>query len=175
MAINGKVKGGVAEREVSKMLQSWWSQYEDCQFVKTPASGGWSTANVRSAFKASGDVMTTAQSFPFSVEVKRREGWSESNFMNGRKSPVWAWWHQACTQAHEMNVTPMMLFRRNRKPWWLMIPQTNTAVMNVDPASALVCEFFDVSKHLQANDWYPIVYDAVKFFELVQPTDCLLT
>ena len=107
-------KGKVAEREVAKMLQEWWRQVEpDCQFVRTPCSGGWSTPQVRTDFRASGDIMTTATAWPFTVEVKRREAWSPRNLIEGRRSPVWGWWKQSQREAIELNCEPMLWLRRN--------------------------------------------------------------
>ncbi|MCH7846220.1 MAG: DUF91 domain-containing protein [Acidobacteria bacterium] len=66
-------KGNKGEREVVKMLQPWWQKIErSCAFVRTPVSGGWGGPSLRSEFRASGDLMTTAKLWPFAVEVKRR-------------------------------------------------------------------------------------------------------
>lgn len=121
-------KGAKAERDIAAKLQEWWSQYEQTGtdgkpivFVRTPRSGGWIGA--RAAFKACGDVMTNAPSFPFVVEVKRREGWSFENWRkNPTDSPVRGWWEQACAAADEQGGIPMLLFRRNRSKWLVLIP-----------------------------------------------------
>lgn len=120
----GRPKGVKAEREVAALLQEWWRQLEpECLFVRTPASGGWSQPKVRAEFRTSGDVMTTAKCFPFSVEVKRREGWRWSTLRAGKPSPVWAWWRQAQAQAREMGSEPMLWLRHSREPWMVMIPR----------------------------------------------------
>lgn len=107
-------KGNGGEREVAKKLEEWWRQLEaDATFIRTPQSGGWSTPQVRQAFKASGDVMTTAESFPFAVEVKRREAWSPKNFVAGFKSPVWGWWLETQHEARELGAEPMLWVRKN--------------------------------------------------------------
>lgn len=122
MTINGRAKGNSGEREVAALLKKWWEQLEpDCQFVRTPLSGGFSTPVVRAGFRMSGDLMTTAKKFPFSVEAKRREGWAMENFIQGRKSPVWGWWEQTLTAAVEMNAEPMTWLRKNRKEWYVLI------------------------------------------------------
>ena len=109
----GSSKGKVAEREVARLLSEWWGPLEPgAQFVRTPCSGGWSSREVRTGFRASGDIMTTAVRFPFTVESKRREGWSPANFVKGRRSPVWAWWRQALREAVEQNLEPMLWVRR---------------------------------------------------------------
>jgi hypothetical protein len=110
-------KGKIAEREVAKLIGAWWSSLEpEARFVRTPQSGGWHGAEVRTEFRASGDLMTTAKRFPFTVEVKRREAWSHEVFLAGKASPVWDWWRQAQGQARELSAEPALFFRQNRAP-----------------------------------------------------------
>lgn len=119
----GRNKGNRAEREVAEFLQKWWRRLEpECRFVRTPGSGGWQGPEVRAEFLASGDLMTTAQRFPFCVEVKRREAWVEKTVRAGRSSPVWGWWRQAQREAKEIDRLPMLWFRANRQPWIVMVP-----------------------------------------------------
>lgn len=116
-------KGSVAENDVAKRLAQWWRPIEpDARFKRTPKSGGWATAAIRGDFKASGDVMTTAKRWPFTVEVKRREGWSMHTLTQGRASPVWQWWRQCCREADEESRIPMLWLRKNRQPWLIMLP-----------------------------------------------------
>ena len=120
---NGRVKGSVAEREVAGMLAAWWRTIEPAaEFVRTPLSGGWSTPTVRSGFRASGDIMTTSPTFPFAVEVKRREGFAWSTLLAGRASPVWGWWGQATKAAREQGGTPMLWLKHNGEPWRVIVP-----------------------------------------------------
>jgi hypothetical protein len=119
--VNGRVKGSRAEREFAAMLELWWRDVEPgCRFVRTPLSGGWGGPQVRAGFRASGDLMTTAQKFPFTVEVKRREI-SYREFLAGRASPVWGWWVQAQGQAREQGSEPMLVFRTNNSPWRMLL------------------------------------------------------
>lgn len=119
--MNGRAKGSVAEREIAKMLGTWWGQIEESVvFVRTPLSGGWGGPQLRAGFQASGDVMTTSIRFPWSVEVKRREGWVWKSLLNSRPSPVWGWWKQAEGQALEMGKEPLMFFRHNKERWHVM-------------------------------------------------------
>jgi hypothetical protein len=125
MGASGRPKGCAAEREVAGLLEGWWRQLEPgCRFVRTPSSGGWhgrNGADIRAGFRASGDLMTTAEDFPFVVEVKRREGWSLERFTAGRPSPVWGWWDQACLQAAEQRSEPLLWIRHNREPWRIVM------------------------------------------------------
>lgn len=145
--MSGRQKGSRAEREVAKLVQTWWAQFEPAaQFVRTPLSGGWGGPTLRGGFGAAGDLMTTSKTFPFVIEVKRREAWSWKTFLAGKSSPVWGWWEQAQTQALEMKRTPMLWIRRNlEKQWQILVPcqvdrrahfeegfrWTNTAELNV--------------------------------------------
>jgi len=117
--INGRRKGKTGEREVSRIIEAWWQPFEkDCKFKSTPLSGGWSSPDVRGHFKTAGDLVTTARKFPFTIEVKRREGWNLNNLINGKWSPVWGWWLQCQRAADEETREPMMWFRKSREPVW---------------------------------------------------------
>jgi len=117
VTVNSRAKGKRGEREVAALLRAWWSQYEpDAQFASTPGSGGWSTAKMREEFRATGDICTTAQRFPFAIEVKYRQGWSLRNFEHGFASPVWGWWAQAVREAKEAKAEPMLWVRKNLEP-----------------------------------------------------------
>ena len=119
---NGRRKGSVAEREVAALLQGWWQAQEaDVKFVRTPLSGGWSSAQVRGEFRASGDLMTTSPTFPFVVEVKRREGFSMDRLLSGGQSPVWGWWAQACNAAREQQGRPLLWLRKNGGSWAVVL------------------------------------------------------
>jgi len=127
---HGANKGRKAEREVAKLCQEWWRRLEPgCEMVRTPLSGGWSGPTVRASFRASGDLMTTADRWPFTVEVKRRECWNVGRLFAGQTSPAWGWWQQAVEQAREEGGVPMLWCRKNQYrpgqpafPWLVMLP-----------------------------------------------------
>lgn len=135
-----RAKGRRAEREVAKLLAKWWGQLEPkCEFKPTPLSGGWGGrdggAHVRAHFKASGDLMTTATKFPFTVEVKHREAFSLKNVIAGKPTPVWDWWDQTCRAATEEDGVPMLWFKKNKQPWMIALPPT------MFEAGAALCGF----------------------------------
>jgi hypothetical protein len=127
---NGAEKGRKAEREVARIIQDWWRKLDpECQMIRTPLSGGWSSPTTRANFRASGDLMTTSESWPFTVEVKRREAWNVARLFAGESSPAWGWWRQAVDQAREESGTPMLWCRKNQYrpgqpsfPWLVMLP-----------------------------------------------------
>lgn len=135
--INGRAKGCRGELEVAKLVEAWWRQLEpECRFLRVPLSGGWSTPQVRGDTMTSGDLVTTARLFPWSVEIKHRNSWSEREFLAGRRSPVWGWWEQAIKQAEEMGKVPSLWFRRNRAPWRVLLPQVYSQAVLVPALGA---------------------------------------
>lgn len=129
--VQSSEKGRRGEREVARLCYEWWSQVDvQCEFNRTPLSGGWSTSNMRSHFRVCGDIMTTSDKWPFTVEVKRREDWSLNNLFNGKPTAVWQWWIQAYNQAREEHGVPMLWIKRNsdnpskKMPWLIMLPVT---------------------------------------------------
>lgn len=113
------LKGNGGENEVAKLIKPWWRTFEpDCQFVRTPKSGGWMHGP---GFDMCGDLMSNARYWPFSVEVKRQEGWSVRELFKGRASPVWGWWRQCQRDAEKTEREPMLWFRKNYRPWFVII------------------------------------------------------
>lgn len=119
---SSRSKGANAELEIMRKFKAWWEPIApDSQWARVPLSGGWGTSGQRKGFKACGDIMTTCEIFPFTVEVKRREGWVMSTLMAGKKSPVWSWWAQAMRQGKEADLLPMLVFRKSRMEWLAMV------------------------------------------------------
>lgn len=123
--MSSRGKGASAEREVAALVQAWWRQLEPaCIFKRTPMSGGWGHGTAaRATFKTGSDLVTDAKHFPFSVEVKRREAWTWTELIAGRRSPVWGWWEQAYRQGLEADLVPMLWFRQSREEWSVMVPE----------------------------------------------------
>lgn len=114
---NSRAKGGNAEREIAKLLGEWWK----AEFARTPMSGGFATKSFRNDWSAEGDISTPDKTFPFSVEVKRREGWTLDHILTAEKSPIWEWWQQAVDQSSDTGRQPLLIFRRNHQPWMYML------------------------------------------------------
>ena len=122
---DGRIKGKRAERQVVAIIEPWWRKHEpDAHFVRTPMSGGWSHGTAaREGFQSAADIMTTSAIFPFSVEIKRREGFSWERFRDGKPSPVQAWWSQTRSEARDNKRVPMLWLRRSRMPWYVLLPE----------------------------------------------------
>jgi hypothetical protein len=119
------MKGARGEREVLAIVAEWWRRVEpDFVFVRSPGSGGWSHAP---AFKAKGDGTARRSNgepstFPFLLEVKRREGFSWERVAAGKLGPVKGWWEKTCVQARAQDAIPLLVFRKSREPWRVMAP-----------------------------------------------------
>lgn len=135
----GRQKGSKAERELAKLLEGWWRELEpEAVFVRTPLSGGWGGPTQRAGFRASGDVMTTSDTFPFTVEGKRREGWNVDWFLLGRRSPVWKWWVQAEGQAEEQGGHSLLWVRKNGMHWHVIMRYETARVLKLSSRGPVV-------------------------------------
>ena len=128
---DGRRKGNTGELEVARIVEKWWRTMEpNAEFARVPLSGGWHKGSAVTVDKqACGDLMTNSHSFPFCIEVKRREQWSVDNLLDGKKTPPWGWWCQCLEAAQKQSAVPMMWLRKNRLrgsrqsfPWLVWIP-----------------------------------------------------
>lgn len=131
MAVNGRRKGKAGEREAAEILRQWWDPVEPgVKFASAPLSGGWHSAQMRGALRLCGDLVTSSATWPWVVEVKRREGFSLDRLLRGAaRSPVYGWWEQAKRAAIEAraaqpDVVPLLMFRKSRSPWLCVVPTT---------------------------------------------------
>lgn len=166
MPFGSRPKGSKAELEIAAKLQVWWRQLSpNAIFKRVPLSGGWGDANARAAFRSAGDVMTDCLKFPFTIEVKRREGWSWSTLLAGKASPVWGYWKQAVDQAREMGGIPLMFFRRNREDWSLMLPHHALIHSKLFPVGEdVTMAWYTSVLERYAGGVHPIVVTAEWFF-----------
>ncbi len=112
--INSKAKGSEFELKTAKILSSWWGE----EFHRTPMSGGlhWKADN-----RVAGDIVTPPDSvFPFSVECKKREGWTFDQVLKGT-GEVESWWSQCLADAEGVGLKPMLIFAKNFAPINVMI------------------------------------------------------
>lgn len=109
-------KGNRGQRDVAKLLSPWWG----ADFASTPMSGGFATKRFRDEWNAAADVVTPAEDFPFSVEVKWQEDWILDQLLTSDVCKVWKWWEQCVDEAPE-GMIPLLVFKRNRQPWLYMM------------------------------------------------------
>ena len=90
--INSRTKGAAAEREVFKILSDALGVKVERNLIQTREGG---------ADTSVGD---------WAIEVKRQETLS-----------IAAWWEQAVEQAKRVNKMPMLIYRRSRQPWKVIV------------------------------------------------------
>ena len=114
--VNGRAKGNRGQNQVAKLLAPWWGS----EFASTPLSGGFATKQFRDDWNAAGDVVTPDSDFPFCVEVKLQEGWDFAQILKSEKCDPWKWWEQ-CVGETPVRKIPLLVFRKNRQPWYYMM------------------------------------------------------
>lgn len=123
---NSRVKGNRAELDVAEMFSRWCGEV----VRRTPGSGGWSNAK----FGVTADLVCANKAFPYHVEVKHREGWALDDLVTGVRKEhdksIVQWWKQcidSCPKDEvELIKEPLLVFRRNRQPWLVMISESAT-------------------------------------------------
>ncbi len=174
---NSNDKGGKAEREVARIIEPWWQRYEStAEFVKTPRSGGWGKSRGRAVAvgkEACGDICTNSDLFPFCVEVKWRENWSEQNVLDGKPTPPWGWWVQCIEAANEQGGVPLMWMRknhvrgtRNSFPWLVWVPldyvnETRLSTPDIQWSSATLEDY-----GVDYGGVLPVAYVYTRFIEM---------
>lgn len=142
---NSREKGNRAELDVAEAFARWCGEV----VRRTPGSGGWSNAK----FGVTADLVCANRAFPFHVEVKHREGWTLDDLVTGVRrehdKSVVQWWKQcvdSCpktvdgsnrvdTRDHvTLKKEPLLVFRRNRQPWLVMMRHHNPLARHGDVA-----------------------------------------
>lgn len=111
-------KGKRFERQIAESLAEWTG----LQMGRTPMSGAWT--------KEPGDIVCLESNgyFPFAVECKHQEQWTLDNIFHLNGIFI-HWLVQAIEQAEsKTNATgelywPMLFFKRNRRPIYILIPK----------------------------------------------------
>lgn len=130
---NSRVKGSRAELDVAAMFSRWCGE----EVRRTPLSGGWSSAK----FGVTADLVCPNPAFNFHVEIKHREGWVLDDLVTGVRrehdKSIVQWWKQCMESCPRENTLPrdengflrrpplskepLLVFRRNRQPWLVMM------------------------------------------------------
>lgn len=125
-------KGSRAEREAAAIFSEWWGS----ELARTPQSGGFATKRFRDGFNASADIVSSDHSFPLSIEVKWREKWYIDHLLCNPKTPIWSWWDQTVKQTTE-GKKPLLVFTKNRNPWYYMCRSTDFQIPDIGTLSLL--------------------------------------
>jgi len=139
---DGQKKGRDFENVVCRELSAWvvsskcrnYPVYElpfRRRFTdSTPIDGHWEGA---------GDILhQPGIVFPFCVECKKVEGWELDGLLSGGKWPVWSWWSQACEQAAKTELIPLLVFTRNRRKIYTMMPKGVESCLSLLPSEGAV-------------------------------------
>jgi Holliday junction resolvase len=149
-----KRKGNNAERNLAKLLQEWWNE-PGVTFQRTPSSGGWATKAAREEFRTSGDVLTSAKNFPWTVENKCQEGWSLDAIRQGECAKVWDWYAQAMEET-SLNCRPMLVISRNRVKPLVILQNDDVAVDLLEEASG--CLGWPLQYPHGSHDHYVVIF-----------------
>lgn len=128
---NSRTKGSRAELDVAQMFSEWSGEL----VRRTPQSGGWSNAK----FGVTADLVCANPAFPFHVEIKHREGWVLDDLVTGVREDhdksIVQWWTQCVNSCPKVarkdggpqfTKNPLLVFRRNRQPWLVMLRREST-------------------------------------------------
>lgn len=123
---NSRVKGNRGELDVAEMFSKWSGEI----VKRTPGSGGWGGS---AEFGTTADLVCKKKAFPYHIEVKHREGWVLDDLVTGNRKDhdksIIQWWIQCVASCpklvdglyYTLHKEPMLVFRRNRQPWLVMV------------------------------------------------------
>lgn len=117
---NSREKGNRAEREVAKIFSTWCGIPN--AFGRTPGSGSFAT-RLRKYGKQEDDFRGDLFGPPNStlhVESKREEAWTMEGILTGNSAIFEGWWAQTIRDCPD-GKTPLLVFRRNSKPWFVCL------------------------------------------------------
>jgi len=106
-------KGQRGERDVIKLLKQHFPEWE---FKRTPMSGGWGGSP---EFKTCGDIVTNCPDWAYTIEVKHQKALSFLHVLQF-SGEIKEWFTQVMQDAKKNNNTPLLVFRRNNVPWYVL-------------------------------------------------------
>jgi len=165
---DGRTKGERYENTVCRLLSQWLvpGDWEKCPVYKlpfrrrftdsTPLDGHW---------EGEGDILHRPDvTFPFCVECKDQEGWDLDGVLKNAQWPVWKWWTQACAQAQQVGLRPILFFTRAYRPNYVMIEKEVAQWLEVVPQQGPVIEVYR-SRFLRSESAaVPVVTEAANLF-----------
>lgn len=148
MAKKSKNKGNNFERKVAKLLSEWWG----VQFHRTPLSGGirWGQDN-----RVVGDIVVPQDCvFPFTIECKKREGWTLDNLLRGT-GEIKEWWEQAVADNKRLGDNdkfPLLLFSRNFSPIFYMMHKEVWEKLQLEKRNYFITTLTGVGEEKENHD-----------------------
>lgn len=169
---NSRRKGNKGENDFAKDFGTWWCG-DSKAFRRTPLSGGWLGKDT------DGDIIAVTDESklcPFLFEVKRREGWKLDELLFPIKSEgnsIFAWWKRTCLVATAKKEVPLLIFRRNRSKWILMLQADYVTRLKADNVIASLEDVRCIRAHIpEVGDVFLIPWEDWK--EKVDPKKLML-
>jgi len=104
---NNSKRGKGFERRVGADFKKWWQQIEpDCDFQRTPSSGGSALAEGWGLY---GDLCTNSKTFPFHLECKLEKIWDFEDFFTPKGGRIGAYIKQSLADC-PLGKIPMVIF-----------------------------------------------------------------
>lgn len=123
----GKGKGSSNERKLCKILSEWWTKKKKpVVFWRVGSSGAQFTLS-RGSTKMSGDIVAIEEKGTdlidtFSIEAKWHKDFDLLELLHPEKksNKIESWWEQCTRDANAVDKIPLLIFRRNRSPFYYM-------------------------------------------------------
>jgi Holliday junction resolvase len=120
---NSRTKGNTFERQVAKKLNN---RFKTTEFSRSPGSGAFATTHkLPEHLKIYGDLITP-QKFKYCIECKK--GYNNLNLYSlyNYSSEFWKFIEQCEKDSKKCNKIPMVIFKQDRQPTLVIIPQEVT-------------------------------------------------
>ena len=117
--VNSRAKGSSFERQIAKLLND---RLGTTEFSRTPGSGAFATTHsLPDHLKLYGDLITP-QNFRYCIECKK--GYNNQNLYSlfNKSSEFWKFIEQCQKDSNKCNKLPMVIFKQDRQPTLLIIP-----------------------------------------------------
>lgn len=119
----GKEKGGSFERLVATQLSKWVSHGKrDDLYWRSAMSGGRATVAKKKGtdIRQTGDICSVSPEGHiltniYFIECKFYKNLDIANFFLERRGTLWGFWEQACKQAINHGLKPMLIAKENRR------------------------------------------------------------
>lgn len=136
--VNGKEKGAEFERSIANLLSK---ELTPLCFERSAGSGarlgGLNKAKLISFSKENAalftsDVVCTSGSFQYSIECKfYKEKPSFDQVLLNKTHQVWSWWDQVCVDASSIEKEPVLFFKFNRTPVFVLLKSDDLVAKSI--------------------------------------------
>jgi hypothetical protein len=160
-----KSKGNRFENLIGRHLSLWLTNGEDkYQLISTRMSGGWEGAQWRHA----GDLAPNGEAGErfrkvVMVECKhRREDLLWALYNPPSDKNIQGWWEKLTTEAHELNLVPMIVFRQNQRGIMVVVTEVFAYALTMGISPVIACRDMGIIPLSKLTQWTP-----AEFYELL--------